>query len=352
MTVVFSMVGCNLFDRDSDRILTSPGIQSDVEIFGNFIAADGISKKFQVTLPRRGFKINIPIPGEYLVTYVMPGIKPYNLVLRVHTPSLVAIGAPGPLKAIFIRAGAIKGNPAPRARSGAVWLFNWPKRPWKHLFTPSGARISLPLSGAGVVWKPQFPEAKKIVIAAVGDSITYGKGSNSGGYVSKLEQKLRAAGYDVVLRKKAVPGEQAASTNARFSSAIAGADIALIMIGTNNVVNPYTCPSPGFCNAGLHVGSMVRKAITAGVRPFISTIPPIRASCESIWPNYDVRRLNAQYAVISRSRNVPLVNNYDPILRSGGDSLFVDCLHFNDRGYNVIASRFFKALLAHKVLSK
>ena len=44
-----------------------------------------------------------------------------------------------------------------------------------------------------------------VVIAAVGDSITYGDGSWVGGYPAMLEEKLQAAGYNVVFRNEGVP---------------------------------------------------------------------------------------------------------------------------------------------------
>ncbi len=350
VVAIFNIAGCSLFEHAPDRLPTNPGMQAEMGISGNFIAGNGVSSEFQVFLTGTGFKINIPAPGDYLTTYIMPGIGTYNLVIRAFAPSLIAIGAPGQLESVFIQRGMLRGNPAPVAQSGAAQLFNWPIYPWEHLFAASGAKIALPLSGAAPQALP--PRTGTIVIAAIGDSITYGKGSTQGGYVPMLEQKLRAAGYDVIVRKEAVPGERAAFTDARFYTAITGADIALIMIGTNDIVNKYACPAPGFCNASYHVGAMVNKAIQSGVRPFVSMIPPIRTSCEGFWSNYGVRQLNAQYVAVSRSRYVPLVDNYYPILRSGGDALFVDCLHFNDWGYNVIADQFFHALIAHNALHK
>ena len=345
VVAMFAIVGCGLFDRNSTHIPTNPSTQSNGGQLGNFIAAGGVSTGFSASLQETGFQINIPTPGDYLVSYQMTGVGTYNLVIRVQAPSLIAIGAPGPVEAVFIQRGTLRANPAPLVASGTTLLFNWPMYPWEHLFTPLGVKISLPLSGVSVQMQGS------IVIAAVGDSITYGKGSTSGGYVPMLQQKLQAAGFDVIVRKEAVPGEQAASTDARFLSAIVGADIALIMIGTNDIVNTYTCPSPGFCNAAGHVSSMIDKARQAGVVPVVSTVPPIRTSCEYVWPNSDVRSLNSQYASVSQSQAVPLVDNYYPILQYGGDALLVDCVHFNDSGYNVIADRFFNALLAHKLLS-
>ncbi len=164
----------------------------------------------------------------------MPGIGTYHLVIRVYASSLIAIGTPASVETLFIQSGVITGEASPVASSGSTLLFNWPMYPWDHLFMATGTQIALPLSGTTV--RAQAPQTGGIVIAAIGDSITCGQGSTQGGYVPMLEQKLQAAGYDVTVRQEAVPGEQAASTDMRFSTAIAGADIALIMIGTNNQV--------------------------------------------------------------------------------------------------------------------
>ena len=188
---------------------------------------------------------------------------------------------------------------------------------------------------------PSQTPAAAIVIAAVGDSITYGMGSAQGGYPAMLEWKLRAAGYNVSVQNRGVPGETTGEMRSRINSAVSGAKIALIMGGTNNVTN---CPSPSFCGASNDIAAMIDAAHAAGEAVVIGLIPPIRSSCESRWPNTKVRELNTQYTSAANSHWAAIANNYGAISGSGGDALFVDCLHFNDGGYNAIAQQFYSAI--------
>ena len=82
----------------------------------------------------------------------------------------------------------------------------------------------------------------------------------------------------------------------------------------------------------------------------IGLIPPIRSSCESRWPNTGVRELNTQYTAAANTHWAAIANNYGAISGSGGDALFVDCLHFNDNGYDVIAQQFYSAIVNNGLL--
>ena len=195
---------------------------------------------------------------------------------------------------------------------------------------------------------PSQTPAAAIVIAAVGDSITYGMGSAQGGYPAMLEWKLRAAGYNVSVQNRGVPGETTGEMRSRINSAVSGAKIALIMGGTNNVTN---CPSPSFCGASNDIAAMIDAAHAAGEAVVIGLIPPIRSSCESRWPNTKVRELNTQYTSAANSHWAAIANNYGAISGSGGDALFVDCLHFNDGGYNAIAQQFYSASVNNGLLN-
>ncbi|MBD3305733.1 hypothetical protein GF339_05080, partial [candidate division KSB3 bacterium] len=94
--------------------------------------------------------------------------------------------------------------------------------------------------------EPEVARTQKIV--AFGDSITYGCqvgcGSQPSGYPRMLNAQLQAAGYDVYVDNAGVPGEKSSQTEIRFETAIVGADIVLIMIGTNDIVNPSGCVHP------------------------------------------------------------------------------------------------------------
>ena len=179
------------------------------------------------------------------------------------------------------------------------------------------------------------------IIAAVGDSLTAGWGASPGNnYPSVLEASLLAASYNVVVNNYGVNGQMTSETLAGFQSAIDGADIVLLMIGTNNVAN---CDPMDFCNASADIEAMLEMAFAANVLPLVSTIPPIRSDCAN---TDEVPMLNAQIANIATSEGGTLVNNYAAILNNGGDALFIDCLHFDDPGYAIIADQWYNALVA------
>ena len=195
---------------------------------------------------------------------------------------------------------------------------------------------------------PTYP-AVTIVIAAIGDSITYGSGSNAGGYPAILQQKLRAAGYHAIVLNEGVPGEISPETDERLLDVIANVDIALLMIGTNDVINHR-----GDYNSIDVIEGMLDKMIISKVVPIISTVPPAATDSDYAWANYSIEMLNDEIsaAATERAKSAHLVDNYTALLNNGGDALYVDRLHFNDQGYVVIADQWFNCLTKNKILEK
>jgi lysophospholipase L1-like esterase len=183
-----------------------------------------------------------------------------------------------------------------------------------------------------------------VVIVAIGDSITYGQGTWDGGYVSRLRSRLLAAGHNVVVLNKGIRGEQSAATDARFLKEIVEADIVLLMIGINDVINPGECATPFSCNVVGHITSMMDKALVSKVIPVISTITPARAGDEYDWANPQIQLINSEILPNSTGRGVVTVDNYQAIMSSGSAALYYDRLHFNAQGYNVLADQWFNAI--------
>lgn len=188
-------------------------------------------------------------------------------------------------------------------------------------------------------------------IVAVGNSITYGMGSSVGGYPAILENIIEDAGYKVEVENKGVPGEKTPYTYQRFQSTINGADIVLLMIGVNDIVNPHGCPDSR-CNTSYHIGRMLDIALSSGVTPLLSTITPANPSSEYDKYNSEIREMNSKISAEASKRGVIVVDNYRAIRDNGGTSLFADRLHFNDRGYKVIAQAWYNALTRNKVIRK
>ncbi len=180
---------------------------------------------------------------------------------------------------------------------------------------------------------------KHYEIVAVGDSITYGIGALwTDGYPEILETTLRASGYDVTVHNKGVPGAYSYEVDSIFTSLIADADIALIMIGANDAL----CLT---CNPQASIRSMLQKSRNMGVTPLVSTVTPKQTSGDLNWANPIVNSINAQILALSQEYQVELVDNHAAILQNGGDVLFADAHHFTDQGYEVIAREWFNTLL-------
>ena len=194
----------------------------------------------------------------------------------------------------------------------------------------------------------QYPQGAT-VIAAVGDSITYGYGTWKGGYPAKLQDKLLAAGYQAVVINAGISGEASPSTDARFLRAIAGAKIVLLMIGTNDIFSPDECPA-GRCRTLEHIASMLDKAIISGMTPVVGTV--IREQPYEMYMtwNMEIEALNAEIKRVAAERGVAVVDTFAAVLEHGGQSLYLDHHHLTDDGNDILAQHWFDALLEHKLI--
>lgn len=202
--------------------------------------------------------------------------------------------------------------------------------------------------------QPPPVDAGTTVIAAIGDSLTWGAlafglKAESGGYPAMLETMLRNEGYDVVVFNKGIPGEKAYQTRARFARAIADADIALLMIGVNDIIRPESCPQPNHCRTNEQIEAIIAQAVERGVPLLVSTLTPAQINCSREWANEPIQAINDQIRVSAQQHNIPLVDNHQAIATHGG-ALFSDCLHLTNEGYRVLAESWYRALLDAKLL--
>jgi len=191
------------------------------------------------------------------------------------------------------------------------------------------------------------------VIVAVGDSITSGWGTWNGGYPAKLQETLLAAGYKTEMVNAGVPGEASPATDERFLSAIAGADIALIMIGTNDEFSPDLCPDSK-CETIRHIESMMDKAIKAGVKPVVGTVIHEQPYEMYLTWNYDIDILNEQIKASAAKRKVAVADTLLAFLQyeEGDRVLYLDRHHPTEEGNDVLAQCFFDALEQNKLVRK
>ena len=118
--------------------------------------------------------------------------------------------------------------------------------------------------------------------------------------------------------------------------------VLLLMEGTNDLYtnNPSLLPS---VITGL--GQMIDAAKSAGVKPYLATIPPMNPAGYrgAVYGNTLVAPLNSQIRALAATKNVPLVDVNAAITNVLTD-LSEDGLHPNASGYAKIAQAFFTSI--------
>jgi lysophospholipase L1-like esterase len=124
----------------------------------------------------------------------------------------------------------------------------------------------------------------------------------------------------------------------------------LILYGTNDW-NQSACNSditPCFTQSSIQ--AMVRSAKARSSLPVVSTIIPANTGFDGRAPedrNIRVTQQNNQIRDMCRAEGVPVAESYDAFMRASGGNLrgyFVDHVHPNDRGHELIAQSFFEAI--------
>lgn len=337
-TIVFVFIvnGCN---SGSDGP-TTPSIPDQHE---NMKEEPAYSKDFWASAVEGSFKINIPRSGDYKVLYTT-NIGSFEILFRLSSKSLVTVELieGNVLEEVILQRGTITVN-----ASQALEMFDDAE------FTIDESFGSLLLIGGGVAVQSRptptptpipvatanpipanipTPSANASIVVAIGDSITYGRGSSVGGYPAYLEAKLLQNGYDADVINKGVGGEVSSETDSRFSSEISGADVVLLLIGTNDIMGG-SCDMAS-CSTILHISSMLDKALSAGVRPIVSTVIPARSTSIYGGFNDDIRWLNDQIRSLAAQKGVRYIDSY---LLFSSDAYFSDDIHPNDAGYERMA---------------
>ena len=174
--------------------------------------------------------------------------------------------------------------------------------------------------------------AHAIVVIGFGDSITYGTGSYTGGYETKLEPLLTSKCGPSVVLNYGSKGEPTGVGSGRIDSPLAdqpNADFILIMEGTNDL---FTGMSLGATQYHLEV--MIEKSRNAGVTPILATLSPdTRSGSEhkDIYGTY-----NPMIQSIGANMGVAVVDMWAAVAPNWG-GWSGDGIHPNDGGYNVMA---------------
>lgn len=129
----------------------------------------------------------------------------------------------------------------------------------------------------------------------------------------------------------------------RFSSVIGGQQVVLLMEGSNDV-NFGTKDSTAITDALFNLQRMVRAAKSAGVTPYLATIPPMTGSGRGVGASL-VPAFNDRIRSIASTEGITLVDVNGAF---GGDLSLIggDGLHLNQSGYQRVADTFLKSIQA------
>jgi lysophospholipase L1-like esterase len=182
---------------------------------------------------------------------------------------------------------------------------------------------------------------------AFGDSITVGDGARSSqGYRDLLEGQLRRHfGAGSVINE----GQSATRTPVgyeRLGFALTQDRPAytLILYGTNDW-NRGECKNDFPCDVIDNLRGMIGLVRATQSLPVIGTIPPVNPERDEFDRNPWVTRMNDLLRPMARQEGAALADVHAAFLREGSlSALFADHIHPNDRGYQVLAAEFFRAL--------
>ena len=183
-----------------------------------------------------------------------------------------------------------------------------------------------------------------------GDSITSGVGGGvGGGYLGYLEADLRSHWGEATVENAGIPGTKSNQGESRLWQTLQRARPAftLILYGTNDW-NESECRSAFPCYTVNSLRSMIRQARDYGSNPVLGTIPPANpayedrnAAARNIWVN-DMNELVRAMAEQERVRIADI--HADFLAQASLESLFVDHVHPNDAGYQLMARTWFQAI--------
>jgi lysophospholipase L1-like esterase len=183
------------------------------------------------------------------------------------------------------------------------------------------------------------------IYVAFGDSITRGDGAAaSGTYPMRLQARLQAHfgaaqvvnrgadatnSYEAVERIKRNLGSEPAYT--------------LILYGTNDW-HDQTCQDRPPCQVAENLRVVVREVESVGSLPVVSTILPVNPTLNP-GRNQWIQSVNESLRTMARAEGAFLVDAHAFFMRRTDlPSLYVDEVHLNDAGYEVLAEAFFEGI--------
>ena len=208
----------------------------------------------------------------------------------------------------------------------------------------------LVLLAAAALAAPRAATAQTTTYIAFGDSITAGTGDDPArteqGYPPRLQQLLVAAGRTATVVNQGFPGEKTPQGLTRIDSVLQGADVLLLMEGSNDISTEISQETTLF-----DLDEMARKAVQRLVRPVHVTVIPRIPLAHVDADNILNQQLNEQIRELAGIQNRDLVDQFEAFGKI--DDVFNQDYfddpedhvgHPNAAGYDIMARVFFDVL--------
>ncbi|HET8646712.1 MAG TPA: SGNH/GDSL hydrolase family protein [Vicinamibacteria bacterium] len=185
------------------------------------------------------------------------------------------------------------------------------------------------------------------VYMAFGDSQTAGDGlPASAAWPARLQALLEQHLGGAVVRNRGATGTNTFESLERLQRNLNGNEPAytLILYGINDWHDPL-CKEQPDCHTVPNLRTVVQRVEAFHSLPFVATLAPVNPALNPAERNGWVAAVNERIRVMAREEGAFLVDLHRAFTRRGDiASLYLDHVHFNQAGHDLVAAAWFEAI--------
>jgi len=205
---------------------------------------------------------------------------------------------------------------------------------------PEGVEVEVPLT-------LEIGNNRPNVYMAFGDSLTTGATASPGAdYPSVLQTRLVSHFGTAIVSNRGSAGNDSFDAVERARRNLRNIDPAytLVLYGTNDWNDP-ACRTDPPCYTVDNLRTVLEDIRDWGSLPFIATLPPVNPERNDASRNEWIETMNDAIRALAQEQGAVVVELYAPFIQAADlPSLYVDHIHFNDEGYEMMANAFFEAI--------